>query len=78
MKLLAISVNPVDLHKEWIQDINAYSHCTVEYPIVADPERKIAKAFDMLPAEVRLTSQLFLVERAWSFQGSDSDSLTSV
>ncbi len=48
VKVLAISVDPLDSHKGWIQDINETQHCTVSYPIIADPERKVANLYDMI------------------------------
>jgi len=48
VKVLAISVDPLDSHKGWIKDINETQHCTVTYPIIADPERKIANLYDMI------------------------------
>ncbi|MFQ5449799.1 MAG: peroxiredoxin [Nitrospinaceae bacterium] len=48
VKVLALSVDPVDSHKGWINDINETQNCNVNYPIVADPERKIATMYDMI------------------------------
>jgi len=48
VKVLALSVDPLDSHKGWINDINETQNCTVNYPIVADPERKIAEMYDMI------------------------------
>jgi alkyl hydroperoxide reductase subunit AhpC len=48
VKVLALSVDPVDSHKGWINDINETQHCTVNYPIIADPEKKIATMYDMI------------------------------
>ncbi len=48
VKVLAISVDPLDSHKGWINDINETQRCTVGYPIIADPERKIANLYDMI------------------------------
>jgi len=47
-KVLAISVDPLDSHKGWIKDINETQNCTVSYPIIADPERKVAQLYDMI------------------------------
>jgi 1-Cys peroxiredoxin 6 len=51
VKMLAISCDDVESHSSWVQDVNAYGKKEVKYPIVADPERKIAKMYQMLPAE---------------------------
>ncbi len=48
VKVLALSVDPITDHKGWIKDINETQHCTVNYPIIADPERKIATTYDMI------------------------------
>lgn len=48
VKVLAISVDPLDSHKGWIKDINETQHCTVGYPIIADPEKKVATLYDMI------------------------------
>lgn len=48
VKTIALSVDPVDSHKGWINDINETQHCTMNYPIVADPERKVAQLYDMI------------------------------
>jgi alkyl hydroperoxide reductase subunit AhpC len=48
VKVLAISVDPLDAHKGWINDINETQSCTVSYPLIADPERKVATLYDMI------------------------------
>lgn len=48
VKVLAISVDPLDSHNGWIKDINETQHCTVSYPIIADPEKKVATLYDMI------------------------------
>lgn len=48
VKVLALSVDPLDSHKGWIKDINETQHCTVNYPIIADPDKKIATMYDMI------------------------------
>jgi alkyl hydroperoxide reductase subunit AhpC len=48
VKVLAISVDPLDSHKGWINDINETQNCTVTYPVIADPERKVATLYDMI------------------------------
>ena len=47
-KVLAISVDPVESHKEWINDINETQNTTVNFPIIADPDRKVADLYDMI------------------------------
>ena len=48
VKVLALSVDPVDDHKGWINDINETQSCSVNYPIIADPDKKIAEMYDMI------------------------------
>ena len=48
VKVLALSVDPVDSHKGWVNDINETQSCSVNYPIIADPDKKIAEMYDMI------------------------------
>ena len=48
VKVLAISVDPIDSHKGWIKDINETQNCTMNFPIIADTDRKVATAYDMI------------------------------
>ncbi|EAY26670.1 peroxiredoxin [Microscilla marina] len=48
VKTLALSVDPLDSHKSWINDINETQNTNVDYPIVADPDKSIATMYDML------------------------------
>ncbi len=48
VKVLAVSVDPLDSHKSWINDINETQNCTVNYPIIADPDRTVANLYDMI------------------------------
>ena len=48
VKVLALSVDPVDSHKGWINDINETQSCTVSFPIIADPDKKISEMYDMI------------------------------
>jgi len=41
-------VDPIDSHKGWVNDINETQGCTVSYPIIADPEKKVANLYDMI------------------------------
>lgn len=51
-KIIAISVDPVDNHGKWAQDIESSQGTAPNYPIIADTDHSIAKAYGMLPAEV--------------------------
>jgi len=48
VKVLALSVDPVDKHLGWINDINETQNCTVDFPIVADDDRKISELYDFI------------------------------
>lgn len=48
VKVLAISVDPLDSHMGWIGDINETQHTTMNFPIIADPEHKVADLYDMI------------------------------
>jgi alkyl hydroperoxide reductase subunit AhpC len=50
-KILGLSVDRVDDHKRWAADIQAITGHAPNYPLVADKELKVAKLYDMLPAE---------------------------
>jgi alkyl hydroperoxide reductase subunit AhpC len=48
VKMLALSVDGIDSHKEWIKDINETQHTVVNFPIIADEDRKVSDAYDMI------------------------------
>ncbi len=48
VKVIAISVDPLESHKGWTKDINETQHCTVNFPMIADPEKKTAMLYDMI------------------------------
>jgi alkyl hydroperoxide reductase subunit AhpC len=48
VKVLALSVDSVDSHTGWIKDINETQGVEVNFPIIADPDRKISEAYDMI------------------------------
>ncbi|MBD06687.1 MAG: peroxiredoxin [Gemmatimonadetes bacterium] len=48
VKAIGLSVDPVDSHHGWIKDINETQGTTVNFPIVADPDREIANLYDMI------------------------------
>jgi len=51
VKIIGLSVDPVDSHSRWLNDIKETQGSTVNYPIIGDPQLKVAQMFDMLPAE---------------------------
>lgn len=48
VKALAVSVDALDKHKEWVNDINETQHTTVNFPIIADADRNVATLYDMI------------------------------
>jgi alkyl hydroperoxide reductase subunit AhpC len=50
-KILGISVDPVENHEKWKADIETVTGHRPTYPMIGDPELKVAKLYDMLPAE---------------------------
>ncbi|APO85562.1 peroxiredoxin [Marivivens sp. JLT3646] len=54
-KVMGISVDGVEEHKKWKVDIEAFAGAKAGFPIIADTDLAVAKAFDMLPAEAYLT-----------------------
>jgi len=47
-KVVAISVDPLDSHRGWVSDINETQNTQMNFPIIADPDRKIAGLYDMI------------------------------
>jgi alkyl hydroperoxide reductase subunit AhpC len=56
-KIIGLSVDPVGNHEKWAKDIEETQGAKVTYPLVGDPELKVAKAYDMLPAGAGTTSE---------------------
>jgi len=56
-KILGLSVDPVGSHSKWTTDIEETQGHKVNYPLIGDPELKIAKLYDMLPADSGNTSE---------------------
>ena len=48
VKMLALSVDGADSHNEWIKDINEVQHTTVNFPIIADEDKKVSDLYDMI------------------------------
>ncbi|HIA33503.1 MAG TPA: peroxiredoxin [Candidatus Lambdaproteobacteria bacterium] len=56
-KVLGLSVDPVDNHKEWAKDIEETQGHAVNYPMIGDSDLAVAKLYNMLPAEEEGTSE---------------------
>ena len=64
VKALAVSVDPLDKHQGWVKDINETQNCTVNFPIIADENRKVAELYDMIHPNASLTAtvrSLFII-----------------
>ncbi|MBL0233335.1 MAG: peroxiredoxin [Chitinophagaceae bacterium] len=56
VKVLAVSVDPLDQHLQWRNDINETQHCSVGFPIIADEDRKVATLYDMIHPNASATA----------------------
>ena len=56
-KIIGLSVDPVDSHGKWAADIEETQGHKVNYPMIGDPQLKVAKLYDMLPADAGETSE---------------------
>jgi alkyl hydroperoxide reductase subunit AhpC len=57
VKILGLSVDPIADHNRWADDIRDVTGYAPNYPLIGDPELKIAKLYEMLPASAGETSQ---------------------
>lgn len=64
VKVLAVSVDPLDKHLSWRNDINETQHCTVDFPIIADEDKTVAGLYDMIhpnASETFTVRSLFII-----------------
>jgi alkyl hydroperoxide reductase subunit AhpC len=64
VKVLAVSVDPLDKHFGWRGDINETQNCTVDFPIIADEDRTVANLYDMIhpnASETATVRSLFII-----------------
>ncbi len=57
VKIIGLSVDPVTNHAKWAADIEETQGAKVNYPMIGDPQLKIAKLYGMLPADAGDTSE---------------------
>jgi alkyl hydroperoxide reductase subunit AhpC len=57
VKVIGLSVDPVKNHGEWAKDIEETQGAKVNFPMIGDPELKVAKLYDMLPEDAGDTSE---------------------
>lgn len=63
-KVLAVSVDPLESHKGWVNDINETQNCDVQFPIIADPDKKVASLYDMIhpnASETHTVRSVFII-----------------
>jgi alkyl hydroperoxide reductase subunit AhpC len=64
VKVLAVSVDPLDKHLGWRQDINETQNCKVDFPILADENKTVANLYDMIhpnASETFTVRSLFII-----------------
>lgn len=64
VKVLAVSVDPLDKHGLWVKDINETQSCEVDFPIIADENRQVATLYDMIHPNASATAtvrSLFII-----------------
>jgi len=67
VKVLAVSVDDVESHKKWIDDINDTQNTKVEFPILADADRKVSTLYDMIHPNASTTvtvRSVFIIDPA--------------
>jgi len=57
VKVIGLSVDGIDDHERWLEDVNRVGGCTVNYPLIADYDLAIAKLYGMLPEDAGATSE---------------------
>jgi alkyl hydroperoxide reductase subunit AhpC len=65
VKAIALSVDPVESHTRWIADINDTQNTTVNFPIIADGDRKVSELYDMIHPNANATltvRSLFIID----------------
>jgi alkyl hydroperoxide reductase subunit AhpC len=50
-KPIALSVDPIESHRSWVKDIEETQDIALNYPIIADPDKKVSRAYDMVHDE---------------------------
>lgn len=56
VKVLAVSVDPLDKHEGWVKDINETQNTTVNFPLIADSDRKVSELYDMIHPNASATA----------------------
>jgi len=64
VKVLAVSIDPLEKHLGWRNDINETQNCTVDFPIIADENKNVATLYDMIHPNASATAtvrSLFII-----------------
>jgi thioredoxin-dependent peroxiredoxin len=72
VKVIGVSVDPIDSHHDWKQDIEDVTGNALNFPLIADPEHKVAELYDMLPATAGTDLQSVLTVRSVYVVGPDN------
>jgi alkyl hydroperoxide reductase subunit AhpC len=67
VKVIALSVDPVESHRKWIDDINTTQQTVVNFPIIADADRKVSQLYDLIHPNASTTAtvrSLFVIDPA--------------
>src|SRR5262245_4159470 len=48
VKVIGVSVDPIESHRRWIGDIEETQNCTMNFPLIADPQRTVADLYGMI------------------------------
>ena len=65
VKVIALSVDPLDKHAAWVADINETQHTTVNFPILADADRNVSELYDLIHPNASTTAtvrSLFVID----------------
>lgn len=73
-RVLAISVDGIESHYGWINDINETQNTTVEFPLIADPDQTVSRAYDMIHENASTTATV----RSVYFIGPDKKIKASI
>src|SRR5919107_4364019 len=64
VKVLAVSVDPIEKHHGWKSDINETQNCSVDFPLIADEDRKVSELYGMIHPNASATAtvrSLFII-----------------
>ncbi len=67
VKVIALSVDKLESHGPWIEDINRTQHTVVGFPIIADADRKVSELYDLIHTNASATAtvrSLFVIDPA--------------